>query len=178
MEKQEIRAVIESLGLSVVSEFVPWSKSRINSEDRPSLNWKVTVKRDGRDVLTTDYSAGMAHCPAYDKIPAAAKAFRNNLCMKECEEGFEVYVKTPIEGRINRQRPIKPDSVDVFYSLTLDSDVLNYGTFEDWASEFGYDPDSRSAESTYRACLEIALKLRVAIGEDGLERLREAFQDY
>ena len=30
----------------------------------------------------------------------------------------------------------------------------------------------------YRACLDIALKLRAAIGEDGLAKLREAAQDY
>lgn len=215
MEKQEIQAVIESLGLSVESEFVPWSKSRNKDEDHPSLNWKVTVKRDGHDVLTTDYSAGMAHCPGYGakKAPStfqphnyrnasgkpyagtasmyrSAKPheilsqYRDKICAAECESGFPMEIDPWGRGNENtfKRKPkapaIMPDPVDILYSLAMDSDVLNYGTFEDWASEFGYDTDSRSAESVYRACLEIALKIRVAIGEDGLERLREAFQDY
>lgn len=46
------------------------------------------------------------------------------------------------------------------------------------AETFGYDPDSRSAEKVYRACMEIALKMRAALGESGLSRLNEIFQDY
>jgi hypothetical protein len=34
------------------------------------------------------------------------------------------------------------------------------------------------AEAIYNACIDIALKLRSAIGESGLSELREAFQDY
>jgi hypothetical protein len=60
----------------------------------------------------------------------------------------------------------------------MDSDVFNYSSFEEWASTFGYDADSRKGESIYRTCLDIALKLRNAIGEDGLQKLREACQDY
>lgn len=51
-----------------------------------------------------------------------------------------------------------------------------YGRLDE--PELGYDPDSRKAEAIYKACLEIALKLRNALGEDGLAKLREAAQDY
>lgn len=60
----------------------------------------------------------------------------------------------------------------------MDSDVLESSGFEEWASNFGYETDSRKADSIYRACLEIALKLKAVIGNDGLEQLRLAFQDY
>jgi hypothetical protein len=56
--------------------------------------------------------------------------------------------------------------------------VLDSGSFEEWAADYGFDTDSRKAETTYRACLDIALKLRNGIGEDGLRKLQEAFQDY
>lgn len=56
--------------------------------------------------------------------------------------------------------------------------MLDSSTFEEWANEFGYDPDSRKAEVIYRACLEIALKLRNGLGEDRLRDLRELFTDY
>ena len=42
----------------------------------------------------------------------------------------------------------------------------------------GYDPDSRKAEGIYRACLELALKLRNGLGEKLLAELREAVADY
>jgi len=74
--------------------------------------------------------------------------------------------------------PLVPKDADVMHSLSLDASVLDTGTFEEWASEFGYDTDSRAAEATYRACLDIALKLRSMIGEAGMQLLRDAGQDY
>lgn len=85
--KQTAQAALDALGLTVESVFVPWSRSRNKGEKSPSLNWIVTVKRNGKDVLT-------------------------------------------------------------------------------------------KGETIYRACLEIALKLRAAIGEAGLAALQNAFQDY
>ena len=209
------KAALESLKLTVDAAFVPFSQSRNKAEKLPSLNWRVTVKRDGHDVLTTDYSAGMAHCPGYagktvpstfqphsyknasgKPYPGTASMYRSAkpheilsqyrdaICAAECESGFPMEIDPWGRGTENtfKRKPkapaIAPDPVDVLYSLTLDSGVLDYGTFEDWAAEFGYDTDSRSAEAAYRACLEIALKLRAAIGDAGLETLKTAFEDY
>ena len=38
--------------------------------------------------------------------------------------------------------------------------------FDEWCRGFGYDIDSRKAERTYRACEEIAKKLRRLLGAD------------
>lgn len=166
---------MESLGLSVRAEFVPFSQSR-NAKPSArtaemSLNWRVTLVKDGRDILTTNYSAGIAHCPSYKggKMSVdTAEAIR-----RECETGRKYS-----DLGVKKTAPILPKSEDVIYSLIMDSDVLNYSNFEDWAGDMGYDSDSRKAESIYRACLEIALKLRNGLGESGLATLRNAFQDY
>lgn len=214
---------IAALGLTIDCVFVPFSQSRNRAEKTPNLNWVVTVKRNGRDVLTTDYSAGMGHCPGYKagRVPTAFQPhdykthdgkpykgttsayrkatpgeslsqYRNAVAAAECESGVAMELnpfgrdsrnvfepkRTRGDNRSRQVAPILPDVLDVIYSLVADSGVLDAGGFEDWAADYGYDPDSRSAESTYRACLDIALKMRGAIGEAGLESLREAFQDY
>lgn len=168
---------IAALGLTVTSEFVPFSKSRNADSDWQSLNWKVTVQRQGRDVLTTDYSAGSAHCPINANLAKIPPEDRWGVVKMECECGYAVKY---YHGRAHPQKgkKIEPNPVDVLYSLTMDSDVLNYAGFEDWADSFGYDSDSRAAESTYRACLDIALQFRAAIGDSGMDKLAEAFQDY
>ena len=74
--------------------------------------------------------------------------------------------------------PILPDTADVIYSLVMDSDVLNHGSFEDWAGYAGYDTDSRAAEKIYKACLEIALKMSTMIGDIGMAKLRDACEGY
>lgn len=180
--REERAAIVASLGLTVESVFVPFSQSRNKAEKYPSLNWRVTVLRNGREILTTDYSAGSAHCPSYKHDD---KAETRHMVAWECEHGFkasgvrwggrpEAYGAT----RGNVAQPIKPDSLNVLASLAMDSDVIDAGGFESWASDLGYDTDSRKAESIYRACLDIALKLRSALGDSGLQTLRNAFEGY
>lgn len=170
--------LVETLGLTVESEFIPFSRSR-HAKPNPkiselSLNWRVTLKMNGREIVTTDYGAGVAHCPAYGEVRSfygvtvdVAEKIR-----RECENGKQARAHG-LSGE-----PIKPDSLDVLYSLVTDSEVLEHSCFEEWAGSFGYDADSRSAEKIYRACLDIALKLRSGIGDANLSALREAFTDY
>ncbi|TIW00620.1 MAG: hypothetical protein E5V77_09360 [Mesorhizobium sp.] len=79
------------------------------------------------------------------------------------------------DGTRNTRKPIPAPSIgDVLQSLARDSDVLDAGGFESWAADYGYDTDSRAAESIYRACLEIAMKLRAGLGESLLAEIRLA----
>lgn len=170
------------LGLTMTAQFIPWSQSRNKGEKQPSLNWLVTILRNGRGVLTTDYGAGSGHCPAYKssikKLGGRDSLTRSEAIKWECENGYEAWVMENV-GHISRKgKPLMPELSDVVHSLVMDADVLNASTFEDWAADFGYEPDSRKAEKIYRACLEIALKLRNAFGDDGLTKLRTAAQDY
>jgi hypothetical protein len=187
--KSAIRELLATHGLTCKAEFVPYSQSDNakpgkagNGLDKPwpSLNWRVTVEKNGRAILTTPYSAGTAHTPA-SKLPPSRD--REVLIAWEIENGYpgaHVRFDHPQGGRgawtASRKlgsKPLLPDAVDVFSSLALDSDVLDSPRFEDWASELGYDPDSRSAEAIYRTCLEHALALRAAIGEAALRELRD-----
>lgn len=175
MAQQEMTAAIAALGLTMETTFIPWSQSRNKSEDRCSLNWTVRLLRAGREVLTTDYNAGAAHCPSYKQLDNTAH--RAQLVEWECENGRRA---REFSGSIigASGKLILPAIEDVIYSLVSDAEAIDHATFEDWADSYGYDADSRKAEVVYRACLETALKLRSALGENGLAQLREAAQDY
>jgi hypothetical protein len=61
----------------------------------------------------------------------------------------------------------EPTAADVMTCLASDaSSYENARSFEDWASDLGYDTDSRSAEKVYKACERITAKLRVLLGDD------------
>lgn len=159
-------------GVTMAAEFVPFSQSRNKGEKSPSLNWRVTIQRNGRAVLTTDYSAGCGHCDAYKasvvELGGQNCIMRDEVIRRECETG-------------KSYKGLKKYNLDldsVLWSLSMDYGVINYATYEDWAVEYGYDPDSRKGEAIYRACLEIALKLRAALGDDAMAELAEAGQDY
>nr|AYD75889.1 conserved hypothetical protein [Pseudo-nitzschia multiseries DNA virus] len=214
--QKRAETVINALKLTVEAEFVPFSASRNAENEHKSLNWKVTIKRDGHDILTTDYSAGIAHCPGYaaKSVPArfsphgyyqrckdgtrrhraaepyeALQQYRSALADAECETGFAMRISNwgywntleTIGGRpgsSSKNKRIEPNPLDVLYSLTMESSVLDAKGFENWASDCGFDADSRKAETIYQQCLDIALKMRAGIGENGLSMLAEAFQDY
>jgi hypothetical protein len=176
MAKAEIKAAMADLNLMITSAFIPWSQSRNKGGKQPSLNWSVSLLRDGCQILTTDYGAGIAHAPGYKWGDWSIS--RRDLVNWECEHGRPGHIMAGGDIMQKSAQPIVPDACDVLYSLAIDVNVLDARGFEDWASDFGYDTDSRKAESIYRACLEIALKLRNGLGEDGLCRLREACHDY
>jgi hypothetical protein len=182
---------VTALGLGIDAVFVPFSQSRNRTEKSPSLNWRVTLHRTvsgiRRDILTTDYSAGCGHAPSYKQSfgrKSVEDRERDAMAAWECEHGgLAQGVRYPAGGIMAQaygsvSKRIEPDTLDVIFSLVMDSDVLDAGGFESWASDFGYDTDSRKTEKTYQVCLDIALKLRVAIGDAGLQQLRTAFQDY
>lgn len=187
-------------GIAMVATFVPYSQSR-NAKpgpgrDKPwrSLNWQITLLKGdgsvegGRAILLTDYSAGEAHAPAAKGASPFARRDpdREARIKWECENGYEaprgLHIDLaswipPASYKANR-KPLAPDLADVLASLAMDSDVLDSGGFESWASDFGYDTDSRAAEAIYRACLDIALKLRAGLGAAALADLKIAAEGF
>jgi hypothetical protein len=184
MNTQDIKTAVSDLlaakGITIKTVFVPWSQSRNKNEKNPSFNYLVTVLKNGREVLTTDYMMGCAHSPSYKKIKSNTVHGKNHIT-QECEKGYQLIDSPsgffyPVNGMSKKY--ILPDITDIFYSLMLDSDVLDAGCFEDWANNFGYDKDSRAAEKIHRQCIDIALKLRVAIPDTLRAELQELLQDY
>lgn len=187
MEYEHIEQALDDLKLTIEARFVPKSQSRNASDKHMGLNWRVSVMHDGRKIFETDYSAGIAHCPAFKQsFGRGMEAWRAAAVEWECETGQKADLRRweragarkVSEALLGTGAPILPDRRDVFYSLAMDASVIDHPNFESWAGDYGYDEDSRKAEAVYRQCLEHALSLRAAIGESGLEKLREVYQDY
>jgi hypothetical protein len=69
---------------------------------------------------------------------------------------------------------VKPE--DAIWSLLVDAGVLSYTNFEDWASSYGYDLDSRKALACYETCLRSAHQLKALLRDD-FKDFQEASQD-
>lgn len=60
-----------------------------------------------------------------------------------------------------------PDIGMVLNSLASDASGYEQArSFEDWASEYGYDTDSRSAKKTYKAVEKETTALKMLLGDD------------
>jgi hypothetical protein len=178
--RERVNMLAAELGLEIACQFVPFSQSR-NAKpragsDKPwrSLNWRVTLSAKGREGLTLDYSQGEGYAPASKGNRFPDKWSKAAAVAVEIETGRKAkpdFGGKPYPGR----EPIPaPDIADILHCVAMDSGVLDYATFEDWASEYGYETDSRSAESTYRECLAHALAFRAMIGDAKLQELIEA----
>jgi len=65
-----------------------------------------------------------------------------------------------------------PDAAHVLDCLASDaSSYENAQSFEDWASEFGYDTDSRKAERIYRIVKRQAEQLKRTLGDEAYQEL-------
>ena len=172
-----VGVTLAEMGFSIKCKFIPFSQSRNKSEKYPSLNWKVTILRNKKEILTTDYMAGCGHCPSYKKLNPTSYDCRK-LIEAECETGYvSNYAYSMGHITQDKKLPILPELRDVIYSLVMGADAFEYD-FEDWCANFGYETDSRKAEKIYNECVEIAHKLLRSVGTSGLEKLREAYQDY
>jgi len=67
----------------------------------------------------------------------------------------------------------QPGVDDVMNCLLMDASGMEYAeNFEDWANEYGYDPDSRTAEHIYESTRQQTAKLRQFLGD----QYEEAYQ--
>ncbi len=151
--------------LIYAAQFVPFSQSRNAAEKQPSLNWKITLATS-RGALTTDYMQGIGHLPEYRQTFG-----RKTVAEDEAERNAAE------SGRWGRGKIPAPPLAEALHSLLSDAEALDFGTFEEWARELGFDADSRAAETTYKACLSIGLQFRAMIGGAAIRALREALAD-
>lgn len=65
-----------------------------------------------------------------------------------------------------------PSVADVLDAVASDAAGFeNARLFEDWAPEYGYDPDSRKAERVFRAVERQSVKLQRFLGDEEYQRL-------
>ncbi len=128
-------------------------------------HWVVTIIHNGQSY-STEYSQGAAYRDYYSF--SGRKGKRVSLPWN----GKMSYDE---QQRLFRSRPSKPNVTDVMYCLVSDAQCADYGDFDDFCDNLGYDNDSREAERIHRACQDTFFKLRNMFD---FERLCELFQDY
>jgi hypothetical protein len=129
---------------------IDWAKI---TDRKPASLWKYNLTRDEEGMLGVIIRKGAHSYPRFTDVPAYA-----NLCVK-----------------LAAGQKLKPDPWEVLACCARDgTDALfDNGSFEEWASNYGYDPDSRSAERTFNQTREIGLKVLRLVDKKDMEQLRE-----
>lgn len=166
--KKAVADYLQGIGVTYTAVFVPQSASRNSTEKQPTLNWRVTLMPLTGKPMATDYSQGIGHVPGL-------KLFVHKTLHDESQ------IKAAAERGINPntgKRLQPPHVADVIHSLLLDSGVNDAAGFEDWASEYGYDTDSRKAGEIYNACKLIARDFCRVLTAAQRAHLADLLQDY
>lgn len=168
---ENLQRLVDGLGITAKFSFVPFSRSRSKAGKTPSLNYEVTLSRNGRDFLNFDYTKGCGHCPSA-KLTKLTSNMKRQAAELECETGLEAQLRFSRFESI-RGKKIEPSLVDVVGAVLCDAEALNHSSFEDWASDFGYDTDSRKAEEAYNQCVKTGLALLACVGHVNLTKMQE-----
>lgn len=166
--EKTLQQFIEEHGLTMEAKFVEQSK---DAEGWDHFAWSVKVrsKLNSREYAT-DYRMGLAHqswdAKAYD-LPPGEKA--GERVKRTGPHGITLHT----EAQLKRwARPTAPTIDEVLDSLRSDAESIeNAPLFEDWASEMGYDTDSRKAEKVFHACQEVRGHLIRLLGKAAYEDL-------
>lgn len=127
------------------------------SKDKARKPWPhfsyVLFFKGPRGGFSTDY-----HCGADDVEQGKDRRFP-----RSSYRGFE---PRPHKHRI-------PTGHEVLGQLCCDALDVRDSSFEQWASDLGYDTDSRSAEAIYRKCVDTWHDLRKLFNESDIRELAE-----
>ena len=88
----------------------------------------------------------------------------------EAKISIEFHIGEGCEGR-------EPELKEVIYALLNDSQAGEL-SFEDFCSEFCYNPDSRRAFATWEECVKTREKLGILFSPEDIEQLGVEFSEY
>jgi hypothetical protein len=178
--KEQLQALIDSLKLTVeCTEAVPKIEG-----DGVMLSYVVTI--NGQPF---EYSMGIGHIP-WDRVDTKAQWIKGTSGfigwgLSETDWAFfRTYKSKPYCkfintkgwaeacGHLAKVLKVKPSVVDVLACVGMDAQALHM-TFDDWASDYGYDTDSREAERTWRACGDNARKALKFMDHKTLSAIQE-----
>jgi hypothetical protein len=135
-----------------------------DDDKREHESFRVTVRREGGSkTFIVTWNRGIA-----EKLRAwelAHPPYTNRYLNRKSLDGAEAWEL--FVGPL-------PTLADVLESVRMDClTVMNGESFEDWAGELGYDPDSRKAERTFRAIKVEADDMLALLGRESFARFME-----
>ncbi len=155
-----LRALLDRRGIIMEASHRP-KDGPARTTEWPQVHFTIALSSDRAGSLRTSYSCGLG------VVEDWAKDNRGKLppgCWRglTAKKGSVAYAEA-VEAAATRY---EPDIVDVVGCLLTDASALDYDLFEQWASDLGYDTDSRSAERTYNTCREHGAELRIMLRDD------------
>jgi hypothetical protein len=179
-------AQLQAIGFTLQIESGPTGE--VHDNDWPCIAYRVRLEYKGKPIHTSPYSMGVGHVKT--KVTTCGTDFSRTLSMNEhsllLAWQFKPHANftdkalwASVAAKLAKLQKVVPSLADVMHSLLSDgSPFFDAESFEDWAGNLGYDPDSRKAESIYRECDRTGRAMQGALGAEMVAKLREIFSQY
>jgi len=170
-----VEAIVKQAGVTFTAVYRGLDPNAMGGS-HPMDQWSITLA-DKNLSEKFDYFTGLGHRAEpteYDKM--TARYSLHGVTLKDiaqrtiCGRRYLAHLET-------LRKPKAPHIADVLHSLVMDSSAVGQ-SFSSWCDDFGYDKDSRKAESIYRSCQENSDKIHRLFGHTNMAALAEALQDY
>lgn len=171
----EIKQVLADIGFEFKCEYVPYSIAKEVdpfASDRPCKYWAVEVVLKGRKLKGRHYFK--------QGVAVERLAWRYGQMLESLEKGLEIKYPGKYDLRNLFGKAFEaPDAVDLAYSIVLDClHSLQYDSFEDWATTYGYDEDSRKAEKIYKHLRDYGVMFNNRLTAEEKADLFNAYEEY
>lgn len=153
----KVDAALAAMGVTFAARYIG---ETVKWEDQAVDHYRVKL-----GAFETDFYQGLGHRKPIKGVNGPVKCPYPPHTM-----GAEAWNKQNV-------RPVAPTAAAVLYCLLSDMEVIDQ-SFTDWASDFGYDTDSRKALATYKACCATGLALRKVFTAAQRADLRGMLQEY
>jgi len=147
-------------------------KNREGVKEPHSMDgWLVTLSMAGK-TMSTEFKTGLGlRTPDRNKI-AHARGFWPDKREIEQMKNKAMMSKNGAKWLIDCCDPVKPEVQQLIDCLASDASAYDCArNFEDFCADFGYDEDSRKAESIYKGCGDTAKELKFFLGSELYEKL-------
>lgn len=184
MNKEAKAITPDEAGLSI--EIISGPRGAVK-DDWPCIEFTIQLMNARRvEIWRGEYSLGVGHVKnptRYDAYPLGLTQDEtyalNTLRMKPSAQLKDKQLWANTAAKLAAAQKVAPKLNDVCHSLISNGAAFFDGQrFEDWASDLGYDPDSRKAENTFRLCDEIGRALSRHLSRDQIDGLREWASNY
>ena len=164
-QDQKVAEFLKGTGVSYNVSFQDTKKDNNWVRDQ----FLVTFEK-GKDCYTFDFFTGIGNRLEADKTNS--KPLQELLGKDRASD-----VLSKIGGDWSKVYAVAPTQASVLYCLLSDAQLADQN-FDDFCSEFGYDPDSRKDFKIYESCCETLQKIRKLFTYDQRRQLEEILQDY
>lgn len=153
-----VKELLQEHKLDIQSKFVPLSRSRGQSSKYPTLNYRVSLVRNGKVFEEVDYTLGYGYCINAEHSTGVTPAIQ-----EECESGV---------GRDGRRRMPKPE--EVFASVASDTvGVFNCCHFKEWCEQLCMDDNSIHDRVLYDTAVRVGIALMAMVGWEAIQQLAQ-----